>query len=164
MYSLVITQDYKQIKKHPERISNIEPFINKYNWKGINFPPQSKDWKTFESNHKSIALNVLYVAHNVKGICLAYKSKFNLTRPNEVILLMITDGKKWHYLAVTKLSALLKGTTSKHKGDFYCLNCFHCFHCFHDKTLQDFDRITSYLYRTSVGRVCKTQLLNNVIL
>ena len=37
---------------------------------------------------------------------------------------MITDGKKRHYLAVTNLSALLKGNSSNHKGDFYCLNCF----------------------------------------
>ena len=26
-----------------------------------------------------------------------------------------------------KLSALLRGITSKHKGDFYCLNCLRCF-------------------------------------
>ena len=37
---------------------------------------------------------------------------------------MITDGKKWHYLTVKKNSALLRGITSKHVGDFYCLNCF----------------------------------------
>ena len=40
---------------------------------------------------------------------------------------MITDGKKWHYLAVERLSALLGGITSKYAGDFYCLNCFHSF-------------------------------------
>ena len=34
--------------------------------------------------------------------------------------------KGWRYLAVKKLSAsLLHGITSKHKGDFYCLNCLH---------------------------------------
>ena len=38
---------------------------------------------------------------------------------------MITDGKKWHYLAVKKLPAWLTGITSKHDGDFYCLNCFY---------------------------------------
>ena len=38
---------------------------------------------------------------------------------------MITDGKKWHYLAVTTLSALLRGMTSNHVGDFYCLSCLH---------------------------------------
>ena len=36
---------------------------------------------------------------------------------------MITDGKKWRYLAVKKLFLLRKGITSDHKGDFYCLNC-----------------------------------------
>ena len=38
---------------------------------------------------------------------------------------MITDGKKWHYIAVRSLSTLLRGIASKHNGDFYCLNCFH---------------------------------------
>ena len=38
---------------------------------------------------------------------------------------MITDGTKWHYLAVKSLSALLRGITSNHNEDFYCLNCFH---------------------------------------
>ena len=33
----------------------------------------------------------------------------------------------WHYLTVKKLSASLHGITSKHKGDFYCLNCLHYF-------------------------------------
>ena len=40
---------------------------------------------------------------------------------------MNTDGEKWRYLAVKKLSALFKGITSNHKEDFYCLNCFHSF-------------------------------------
>ena len=33
--------------------------------------------------------------------------------------------KKWHYLAVTKLSTLFREIISNHKDDFYCLNCFH---------------------------------------
>ena len=40
---------------------------------------------------------------------------------------MITDNKKWLYLAVKSLSALRRGITSKHDGDFYCLNCFHSY-------------------------------------
>ena len=31
------------------------------------------------------------------------------------------------YLALKKLSALLRGITSKHVGDHYCLNCFHSY-------------------------------------
>ena len=40
---------------------------------------------------------------------------------------MITDGKKWHYLVVKSLSALSREITSKHDGDFYCLNCFQSY-------------------------------------
>ena len=43
------------------------------------------------------------------------------------MLLMITDGEKWPYLSVKKLSALLRETTSKHDGDFYYLNCRHSY-------------------------------------
>ena len=34
---------------------------------------------------------------------------------------MISDGEKYHYLAVTNLSGLLQGNSSNHEGDFYCL-------------------------------------------
>ena len=40
---------------------------------------------------------------------------------------MIGDGIKYHYLAVTNLSGLLKGISSNHKEDFYCLNCFNSY-------------------------------------
>ena len=40
---------------------------------------------------------------------------------------MITDGKKWHYLAVKRVPKLLRGTTSNHNEDLYCLNCFHLY-------------------------------------
>ena len=69
----------------------------------------------------------MYVPEGEKTITHAYKSKYNLTRENRVILLMIGDGEKWHYLTVRSLSASLKGITSKYKNDSYCLNCFHSF-------------------------------------
>ena len=65
--------------------------------------------------------------HKSEEIRHAYISKYNLHRENQKILLRITDGKKWHYLAVKKLSALLRGITSKHKADSYCINCFHSY-------------------------------------
>ena len=111
-----------KINKHLQRVSKIKPFINQYNWNDIDFPSTSKDWKKFELNNESVALNILYVPHKTRKICLAYKSKHNLT--HEVILLMITDGEKWHYLVVKRLSVLLNLITSNHNGDFYCLNCF----------------------------------------
>ena len=86
-----------------------------------------KDQKKFELNNKSIALNALYVPQNTGKIRHAYKSKYNKERENRVTLLMITNGEKWHYLAVKKLTALLRAATSKHVGDFYCLKIFHSY-------------------------------------
>ena len=63
-----------------------------------------------------------------KKIYPAYVSKHNSNREEQVILLMISNREKIrYYLAVKKLSALLRGITSKNNGDFYCLNCLHSF-------------------------------------
>ena len=40
---------------------------------------------------------------------------------------MISNRDGWHYLAVKRLSALLRGITSKYHDDFYCLDWFHSF-------------------------------------
>ena len=37
-YAVTVSLNCEEIKWNPERISNIKPFINKYNWKGINYP------------------------------------------------------------------------------------------------------------------------------
>ena len=58
---------------------------------------------------------------------------------------MITDNdENWHYLAVKSVSALLRGITSSHDGDFYCLNCFHSYRTKetlkkHEKVRKDHD-------------------------
>ena len=66
----------------------------------------------------------MYVPHNTKKIHIAYKSKHNLTREKQVILLMISNGENWHYIVVKSLPGLLKGIRPSHNEDFYCLNCF----------------------------------------
>ena len=120
-YATTAALNHKKTKKDPQRISKIKPFTGQYNWKEIEFPSHSKDWKKFEQNNKTIALNILFVPYNTKQIRPAYISKYNHKRDNQVILLMITDdGENWHYLAVKSLSRLLRGLTSNHDGDFYC--------------------------------------------
>ena len=109
-----------------------------------------KDWRKFECNNKTIALNILYVLYNAKQlrqastsendneydneyddtkqIRPAYLSKHNNERDNHVNLLMIADEtNNWHYLAVKRKSGLLRGITSRLNEDFYCLNCFQSY-------------------------------------
>ena len=65
-YALTVALNFGKIKKDPQRVSKIKPFIDQYSRKEIDFPSHSKDWKKFELNNKSIALNILYVSHNTK--------------------------------------------------------------------------------------------------
>ena len=133
--SITLVLNHQNIESHPERISS----SGKY-WEGIEFPAGIKDWKKFEQNNKTIALKILFVTHNEKTINLAYKSKYNRKRKNQVVLLMITNGEQWHYTALKSvctddgfnrptrsLSRLFRGITVNHHGDFYCVNCLHSF-------------------------------------
>ena len=65
--------------------------------------------------------------YDTEKIRHAYKSEYNFTRENQLVLLMIIDGEKWHYLAVKSLSALFRGISGNNNGDFYCLNCFQSY-------------------------------------
>ena len=98
-YSIIISLFYKEIKKNSERISKIKPFVNNLDWENISFPPEEQDYQQFEMNNKSIALNILCTEKQGE-ISHYYKFVFNKTREKQIILLMITDDQKQHYLAV----------------------------------------------------------------
>ena len=144
-YAITVALNHQNIDCNPEKISKLKPFIDNYNWKDIDFPSHSKDWRKFECNNEAIALNILFVPYNAKEIRQAYISKHNDERDNQVNLLMITDGStNWHYLAIKKISGLLRGITSNHNGDFYCLNCLHLYRTKsklkkHEKTCKNHD-------------------------
>ena len=95
---------------------------------------------------------------------LSYVSENNSNREKQVILLIIPNGEarersetlarrvkcegrkakskgqqRWHYLAVKKLSVLLRGTT-KHHSYFYRLHCLHSF-----ATTKKLNRIKKYV-------------------
>ena len=90
-YAVTVELTYEEIKKDPQRITKIKPFINKYNWEGINYPSEKNDWKKFEKN-VIIDLNVLYAKK--EKMYPAHVSKNNSNREKQVIPLMISNGEK----------------------------------------------------------------------
>ena len=97
-YSVTLSLYHKQITEiNLFRVSKIKPFIDNINLENINFSSKNQDYKTFAMNIKSIALNVLHIHSNEK-IGQYYKSDFNKTRKNQLILLMIADNEKQHYI------------------------------------------------------------------
>ena len=81
--------------------------------------------KKLEKHNLAIAFNVLYA--NIEKIHHVYVSKHNSNFEKQVFLLMISNGEGWHYIAGKKLSALLRGISSKYDGAFYCLSYFYWF-------------------------------------
>ena len=103
-YDIAALLNHKNSNHNLERISELKPFINNYNWKDIEFPSHSKDWRKFECNNKTIALNILYVPYKTKEIRRAFISEHNDKRNNQVNLSMITDGtSNWHCLAIKNI-------------------------------------------------------------
>ena len=67
-------------------------------------------------NNTSIALNILQV-NNKEKISHLYKSRYNKTRENKLILLQLENK---HYTSVKNLHSLLK--SNKNDSNF-CINC-----------------------------------------
>ena len=89
----------------------------------------------------------MFAPHNEKIINLAYKSKHNRKRENQVVLLLITNCEQWHYTTLKSIfnrpirsfSRLFREITANHHMDFHCLNCLHSFRT--DNALKRHERL-----------------------
>ena len=79
-------------KKDTQRITQIKPFINRYNWEEIYFPSEEVNCKHFDKNNVTTALNILYAKK--EKIYPANVSKYNSNREKQVIILMFSNGEK----------------------------------------------------------------------
>ena len=57
--------NYQTIETHPERISKIMPYIDKYNWEGIEFSAGSNDWKNLNKVIRKLLL-IYYLYHTMQ--------------------------------------------------------------------------------------------------
>ena len=69
--AVTVVLNHEETGKNPEIMRKIKPFINKYKWEGLNFPSDKDDWKNFDKNNVTIALNVLYAKKekNISSLC-----------------------------------------------------------------------------------------------
>ena len=81
--------NYGEIGSHPEKVSNIKPFISKYKWDEIKYPSKIDDQKTFEKSDPTIAHNVLYIKE--MEMYPGYLSKIISDCEKQIIVLMISN-------------------------------------------------------------------------
>ena len=53
-YAATVTLNHEEIKNDSQRMKNVRPFTNKYNWESINHPSEKDDWKIFDKNNVTI--------------------------------------------------------------------------------------------------------------
>ena len=86
--------------------------MNKYNWKGINYPSKIDDLKSFEKNNPTIAINILFTKEKehfqliFQSITQPAKKKNFLTTPNK-------EKEGWHYLEVINIYIIKRNNIKK---------------------------------------------------
>ena len=142
-YAAIKAIYHKELGDHLYRISSkLIEYTDKLNFNGINFSANKHDYKTFQKNNDTIALDIFHVPFNEEDILPEYVSKHNFNRDVQISLLKITDGDgKWHFLALKSckvvdsdcmnsqksFSRLMRGMSSSVYENYYCLDCFHSY-------------------------------------
>ena len=98
-WAVTIALNHEKIGSNHERITKTKSFINKYNWEEITFPSEKDDWKKFEKNNVTIALNILYAKKEKKYILILFQK---ITREKQLIISMIPSEGACHYLTIKK--------------------------------------------------------------
>ncbi|XP_057310308.1 uncharacterized protein LOC130648285 [Hydractinia symbiolongicarpus] len=120
-WSIVAALHHEEIKYNPERISKLRPYAELYNWGNIEFQHPSR------------------TSTNLSGTIPILQSAFN-EREKQANLLLITDEKRNHYLAIKNLSRLLGREISKNHGKMhFCMSCLQGF-----QTVESRDKHCAY--------------------
>ena len=106
------------IMKHPQRISNLQKFADKYDWSSLEYPVPVKDIKKFESKN-NVSVNMLAVEGRDIYI---HRQGSNVGK--EINLLLISENGINHHTAIKSLSRVLRSSNMKHKcKQHFCINC-----------------------------------------
>ena len=95
-YSIIAALHHKEIKFHPERISNLTKFEDRYNWAGLDFPTPINGFRELE-NRNNIGIHVLGL--NEKDIYILRRCNYRQGQ-KVTILLPTTNEEKKHYTTV----------------------------------------------------------------
>ena len=112
-------------EKNPQRIKKSDNAFIKdkiVNYDGIEFPVTIKDYNKIEKMN-SININVFcYEEHQFFPIYIS-KEKFK----DHMELLLITEGRKKHYVLIKDFNKLLYNQTKHESRKHFCMYCLQCF-------------------------------------
>ena len=87
------------------RLKNIEPNLETFNFDNINYPPNKEDYKKFEENNELIQLSVYKLTDTEDGLYMYYHNTDNNNRNKKVTIILL---KNDYYIYLTRLYLLTK--------------------------------------------------------
>ena len=120
-FTATVTMNHEKTGKHPERISKIKPYMNKCNWKGIH--EEKMTGKSLRKIIQQLLSTIYMLKMNMYPAHIPEQLKSRKVDHS-------FNDSKWRNMTSPynkKISALLRVKTSKHDGDFYCLNYLYSF-------------------------------------
>ena len=65
-WGVIAALHHNDINNHSEKVSKLKPYIDQYNWDGLEFPMSINKISKFEKNNPDIAVNVLFIYKDKK--------------------------------------------------------------------------------------------------
>ena len=112
-------------EKNPQRIKKSDNAFIKdkiVNYDGIEFPVTIKDYNKIEKMN-SININVFCYEEHQFFLIYISKEKFK----DHMELLLITEGRKKHYVLIKDFNKLLYNQTKHESRKHFCMYCLQCF-------------------------------------
>ena len=121
-WAIIAASRWEEINNNPERISKLKRFEKDFDWSGIGFPVSFKDISKFEFRNQ-VSINLLAIEGKQIYICRKGGNHERI-----INLMIISENKRKHYVAIKSLSRLLSSENTKHKGkEYFCMNCLQGF-------------------------------------
>ena len=116
-YAVLCGQNIKEIKQHPERVSNYDKYLDTLNFDNINFPVSLDDIELFESQNNQ-PINIFSVNEEDNELVedeehsrhrVVYLNKLSSSPKPIIDLLIYTNNQgKSHYCYIKKLQAFVR--------------------------------------------------------
>ena len=95
----------KTIGKNRSRLSNINKYIDDFNFDNINYPLTLKDYEQFENQNESIKLTIFKTTNKEKELIIYYNNEKTNDREIKMDLILLENN---HYIYLTKVKSILK--------------------------------------------------------
>ncbi|KAF4528506.1 hypothetical protein B566_EDAN016828 [Ephemera danica] len=109
---------------NPDRIKNLLPYVDRFNWTGVNFPTTFKDIRKFERNNSRVSINVYALSTDDKFPEIYPIKVVDEEKDEHIDLLVLEHGDNRHFAYINNFSRLVSSQLTNHNGKiFLCKRC-----------------------------------------